>query len=120
SFHDRTHVMQSTAYRMRIEMSDLVCRAGFEAEHEVGAELEPGRVEGRAHAGIRPGASTPRGSKRSFSARAMPSGTRGAPHAPPASRLYSALARSSTAIPPAASSEVRTFPKVARSIDRRR
>src|SRR5437879_11251563 len=107
--------MEASSRRLGLEVRDLIRGAGLEAEPAVDAALEAGGVEDRAHAGIRPGARTPRGSNRSFNARAMPSGTRGAPQAPPASRLYSAVARSSTAIPPTASSDARTLTQVARS-----
>src|SRR5207249_9995019 len=83
---DRTHETQAPARRFRLELRDLVRGTCFETEATVDAPLEAGRVERGGHAGIRPGASTPRGSNRSLSALATPSGTRVAPQAPPASR----------------------------------
>src|SRR2546428_11690522 len=103
--------MEASSRRLGLEVRDLIRGAGLEAEPTVDTALEARRVEDRAHVGIRPGARTPRGSKRSLSARAMPSGKRAAPHAPPTARLESALARSSTATPPAASTDARTVRK---------
>src|SRR5438105_10164129 len=120
------HEMDAAARRLGLEARDQIGRAGLEADAAVDARASGLDVErdrsrrwessrtgggGDGHTdyvtGIRPGASTSRGSKRRLSAAAIAAGMRGVPHTPSA-RFWSSVARSSTSAPPSASAEARS------------
>src|SRR5712691_3277134 len=104
------HQMDPAAWGFGLQPRDLIRRAGFEAHPAVDALAKawldlPQRRDRHVDeaVGTRPGARTPWGSKRCFSDRAIASGTRGRPHAPPTARLNSGVPRSTTRAPSAAS-----------------
>ena len=84
---DGAHEMEPSARRLGLEMRDAVGRTRLEAESAVDASFEASQIEGGCHEGSRPGASTPRGSNRVLSSRAIAFGIPEAPHAPPTARL---------------------------------